>query len=246
MMKIFWKIVQCLVLVGFMIVFVFVMNSYRYLIYALMGAFALYFPLRKIIIGKLSNLDGSRKAQYEVNGRPVNMQMSKLSAFVVLLVLIYVIIVTVFSMSPYLERKEFSVTHSSWVAVTPSILKFVCEFQGGRTKYAYLDLEYQFTADGQSYGKKIVKAEKLYSFFPIWGKRGPEQMQIELLNRVTQKNIAKEPVLYYNPNDPTQHKFFLANDRFYPQGVMLYNLLFVFSIVFLIIVLTAVLFNIKL
>ncbi|MDF2571282.1 MAG: hypothetical protein K0R55_2886, partial [Sporomusa sp.] len=28
-MKIFWKIVQCLVLAGFIIVFVFVMNSYR-------------------------------------------------------------------------------------------------------------------------------------------------------------------------------------------------------------------------
>lgn len=245
-MKIFWKIVQCLVLAGFIIVFVFVMNSYRYLIYAIIGALLLYFPCRKLIVSKLRNPGGSRKVQYEVNGKVVSMQMSKLTAFVVLLVIVYVVIVTVLSISPYLERKEFRMTHPGWVAVTPSIRDLTSNIRGGKIKYVYIDLEYQFTANGQSYKQKIAKAEKLYSFFPIWRKRSLEDMRIELLNRATQKNIAKESLLFYYPHNPEQHKFFLANDRFYPQGAWLYDLLFVFSIIFLVFVLIVVVFGIKL
>lgn len=244
-MKIFWNIVQWLVVTGFIIVFVFVINSYHYLIYALIAAFLLYFPLKKIIVDRLSKVESNRKVQYEVNGKPVSTQMSKLTAFVVLLALAYIVIVTIFSVSPYLERKEFRMTHPSWGAVMPSIRNLTSNLQGGKTKYAYIDLEYQFTVNKQSYGQKIDKAEKLYSFLPIWGKQGLEKMQIELLNRASRKNTAKEYILFYNPHNPKQHKFFLANDYFYPQGAWLYDLLFVYFILFLFIMIIVLLFRAK-
>lgn len=173
------------------------------------------------------------------------MQMSKLTTFVVLLVGVYVVLVSVFSVSPHLERKEFMVTHPNWIAVTPSIRNLACNIQRGKTKYAYLDLEYQFTASKHSYSKKMDKVEKLYSFFPIIGQRRFEEMRIELLDRATKKNVAKEYLLFYNPNDPEQQKFFLANDNFYPQGSWLYNILFVYCILFLVIVIIAFLFKIR-
>lgn len=244
-MKIFWNIVQWSVVSGFIIVFVFVINSYHYLIYALIAAFLLYFPLKKIVVNRLSKLDSNRKVQYEVNGKPVSIQMNKLTAFGVLLALAYIVIVTIFSVSPYLERKEFRITHPSWVAVMPSIRNLCSNLQGGKTKYAYIDLEYQFTADGQSHGQKIVKAEKLYSFLPIWGKQGLEKIRIELLDRASRKNTAKEYIVFYNPDNPKQNKFFLANDCFYPQGAWLYDLLFVYFILFLFIMIIVLLFRTK-
>jgi len=243
-MKIIWTCIQWLVVAAFIVVFVFVFNSYRYLLYALICSSVLYFPLTKIIANKLSNQDGSEKVRYDVNGKRVTMQMSKLTASVILLIVVYSVVISVFSISPYLERKEFVLTHPNWVAVTPSILNLTADIQRGKNKYAYIDLEYQFTADKHLYSKKIGKAEKLYSFFPIIGKRRFEEMRIDLLNRATKKNIAKECLLFYNPNDPEQQKFFLANDNFYPQGSWLYDMLFVFSTIFSVIVIMAMLFKI--
>ncbi|MEI2272928.1 hypothetical protein OHD16_12335 [Sphingobacterium sp. ML3W] len=244
-MKIIWICIQWLVVATFIVVFVFVFNSYRYLLYALICSSVLYFPLTKIIASKLSNPDGSKRVRYDVNGKRVTMQMSKFTTFVVLLVGVYVVLVSVFSVSPHLERKEFIVTHPNWIAVTPSIRNLACNIQRGKTKYAYLDLEYQFTAGKHSYSKKMDKVEKLYSFFPIIGQRRFEEMRIELLDRATKKNVAKEYLLFYNPNDPEQQKFFLANDNFYPQGSWLYNILFVYCILFLVIVIIAFLFKIR-
>ncbi|RKE55793.1 hypothetical protein [Sphingobacterium detergens] len=242
-MKIIWTCIQWLVVAAFIVVFVFVINSYRYLLYALICSSLLYFPLTKIIVSKLSNLDGSEKVRYDVNGKRVTMQMSKLTASAILLIVVYSIVISIFSVSPYLERKEFVLTHPNWVAVTPSILNLTADIQGGKTKYAYVDLEYQFTTNGRSYSQKIDKAEKLYSFFPIMGQRRFEEMRIELLNRATQKKVAKEYLLFYNPNDPEQQKFFLANDSFYPQRSWLYNILFVFFTILSVIVVMALLFR---
>lgn len=244
-MKIIWTCIQWLVVAAFIVVFVFVFNSYRYLLYALICSSVLYFPLTKIIVSKLSNQDGSEKVRYDVNGKRVTIQMSKLTASVILLIVVYSIVISVFSVSPHLERKEFMVTHPNWIAVTPSILNLTADIQRGKNKYAYVDLEYQFTADEHSYSQKIDKAAKLYSFFPIIGKRRFEEMRVELLNRATQKNVAKECLLFYNPKDPKQQKFFLANDSFYPQGSWLYDILFVFSTIFSVILVMALLFKIR-
>ncbi len=228
-MKIFWKLMQWLVLTGFMVVFVFVINSYRYMIYAIIVASVLYFFLRKIIVNRLNNRYGSTTVRYEVNGKSMTKQMGKLSSFAVLLAVVYFVFVSVFSLSPGLKRKEFRMTHPNWVAVTPTILDLSCNIQGGRMKYAYVDLEYQFAAHGQSYSQKIRKAEKRYSFLPI-GRKGLEKMRTELLNRVNQKKAAKEYVVFYHPQDPGKQKFFLSNDSFYLKGAWLYDLLFVYCI----------------
>ncbi len=244
-MKIFWKIVQWLVLAGFVAVVVFIMNSYRYLIYAFIITSLFYFLLKDVIARKLSNSNINRKVRYEINGKPVSMSMSKLSAFVTLLFIIYALIVAVFAVSPYLDRKEFKLTHPSWTAVTPVIRDLTSNIQRGRTKCVYIDLEYQFTANGSSYEQKVRKAEKRFSYFPIWGDRSFENMRVELLNRANKKDKTKETLLFYDPHNPNLQRFFLANDAFYPQGAWLYDLLFVFSIILLIIICISMVFSLK-
>ncbi|MGE8292562.1 MAG: hypothetical protein ACN6ON_12820 [Sphingobacterium sp.] len=201
--------------------------------------------MRDLIVSKLSNPDGSEKVRYDVNGKRVTIQMSKRTAAVILLVVVYSVVISVFSVSPYLERKEFALTHPSWVAVIPSIRNLTSDIQRGKTKYAYVNLEYQFTADGHAYSRKLEKAEKLHSFFPIIGEQRFEEMRIELLDRAIKKKEANEYLLFYNPNNPKQQKFFLANDSFYPQGAWLYHILFVYCILFLIIGIAVLLFKIR-
>lgn len=244
-MKKFREFFQWLLLVGFVIAIVFILNSYRYLIYALLGTSVLYFLLSKIIASRLSQQNGNRKVQYSINGKPLTFRMRKLTTFVVLLLLVYIMVVSVFSVSPGLERKEFILTHPNWVAVTPSIRNLSADIQRGKTKYAYVDLEYQFTAGGDAYTQKIHKAEKQYSFFPIIGRGAFEAMRIELLTRARKKNIDQEYVLFYNPQDPEQQQFFLANDSFYLQRSLLCDILFVYGVLFIIIVIVALSFRIR-
>ncbi|OOG19214.1 hypothetical protein BWD42_04505 [Sphingobacterium sp. CZ-UAM] len=244
-MKKFWEFFQWLLLIGFIIAIAFILNSYRYLIYALIVASVLYFLLRKIIAIRLSKQTGSRNVQYSINGKPLTLRMRKLTTFVVLLLLVYIMVVSVFSVSPGLERKEFMLTHPNWVAVTPSIRNLSADIQRGKTKYAYINLEYQFTAGGDAYTQKIHKAEKQYSFFPIIGQGAFEAMRIELLTRAKKKNVDQEYILFYNPQDPEQQQFFLANDSFYLQRSLLCDILFVYGVLFLAIVIIMLLFKIS-
>lgn len=242
-MKSIGKFLQWSVAAVFIFVLVFWGNSYRYFIYALVCSSLLYFPLQKIILSKVGNGDGRHEVRYDVNGKRVTMQGRKRIAFVVLLAAVYVLIISVFSVSPSLERKEFALTHPSWAATVPAIINVESKIQRGKTKYAYLNIEYRYAANGQLYLRKLAKAEKHYSFLPVMNQRRFEGMRTELLDRAKTKIADKEYILYYNPQNIEQQTFFLADDSFYLQRSWLYHILFVYLLLFLFIVIIVLLFR---
>ncbi len=242
-MKSIGKFLQWSVAAAFIFVIVFWGNSYRYFIYALVCSSLLYFPLQKIILSKLGKGDGRDEVRYNVNGKRITMQSGNRIAFVVLLAAVYVLIISVFSVSPSLERKEFALTHPSWIATVPAIINFESKIHRGKTKYTYLNVEYQYTANGQLYLRKLDKAEKQYAFLPIVSQRRFEQMRTELLDRANGLIANKEYILFYNPQNTEQQKFCLADDSFYLQGSWLYDILFVYLLLFLFIVIIAFLFR---
>lgn len=242
-MKSIGTFLQWSVAAAFIFVIVFWGNSYRYFIYALVCSSLLYFPLQKIILSKLGNGYGREEVRYDVNGKRISMQRGKRIAFVILLVAVYVLTISVFSVSPSLARKEFALTHPSWVAAAPAILKFESKIHRGKTKYAYLNIEYRYTANGQLYWRKLDKTEKHYAFLPVMSQRRFEGIRTELLDRAKRRIADKEYILFYNPQNIEQQTFFLSNDSFYPQGSWLYNILFVYLLLFLFIVVIAFLFR---
>jgi len=241
-MKSIGKFLQWLVAAAFIVVIVFWGNSYRYFIYALVCSSLLYFFLQKIVPSKLGNSDG-REAHYDVNGRRITMQGGKRVAFGILLVAVYILIISVFSVSPSLERKEFALTHPSWVATAPAIINFQSKIHRGKTKYAYLNIEYRYTANAQLYLRKLDKAEKHYAFLPVMSQRRFEGMRTELFDRAKRKIAHKEYILFYNPQNIEQQKFFLTDDSFYLQGSWLCDILFVYLSLFVFIVIIAFLFK---
>ncbi len=242
-MKSIGKFLQWSLAAAFIFAIVFWVNSYRYFIYALVCSCLLYFPLQKSILGKLVNGDGQVKVRYDVNGKRMTTQGGKRIVFVVLLAAVYVLTISVFSVSPSLERKEFVLTHPSWATTVPSIINFESKMHRGKTKYAYVDIEYRYAANGQLYSRKLDKAEKQYAFLPVMSQRGFERRRTELLDRANGKIADKEYVLFYNPQNPEQQTFFLADDSFYLEGSWLYDILFFYSLLFLIIVIIALQFR---
>ena len=230
-MKSIGKFLQWSVAAALIFVIVFWGNNYRYCIYALVCSSLFYLLLQKLILSKVASGDGVR---FDVNGKRITMQRGKCIAFVVLLAAVYVLTISIFSVSPSLERKEFALTHPSWVATKPAIINFQSKIHRGKTKYAYLNIEYRYTANGQLYLRKLDKAEKQYAFLPIVSQRRFEQMRTELLDRANGIIANKEYILFYNPQNTEQQKFCLADDSFYLQGSWLYDILFVYFITILI------------
>ncbi|KKO91995.1 hypothetical protein AAW12_07555 [Sphingobacterium sp. Ag1] len=242
-MKSIGKFLQWSVAAAFIFVIIFWGNSYRYFIYALVCSALLYFLLQKMILRKLGNGDAREEVRYDVNGKRITMQGGKRMVFAVLLVAVYILIISVFSVSPSLERKEFVLTHPSWVATAPAILNFESKIHRGKTKYAYLNIEYRYTANGQQVLRKLDKAEKHYAFLPVMSQRRFEGMRTELLDRAKRRIADKEYILFYNPQNIEQQTFFLADDSFYLQGSWLYDILFVYLLLFLFIVIIVFLFR---
>jgi len=234
------KFLQWSVAAALIFVIVFWGNSYRYFIYALVCSSLFYLLLQKLILSKVASGDGVR---FDVNGKRITMQRGKCIAFVVLLAAVYVLTISIFSVSPSLERKEFALTHPSWVATKPFIINFETKIHRGKTKYAYVDIEYRFAANGQLYSRKLDKAEKHYAFLPIMSQRRFEGMRVELFDRTNRKIADKEYVLFYNPQNPERRMFFVADDSFYLQRSWLYDILFVYSLLFLIIIIITLLFR---
>lgn len=243
LMKSIGKFLQWSVAAAFIFVIIFWGNSYRYFIYALVCSALLYFLLQKMILRKLGNGDAREEVRYDVNGKRITMQGGKRMVFAVLLVAVYILIISVFSVSPSLERKEFVLTHPSWVATAPAILNFESKIHRGKTKYAYLNIEYRYTANGQQVLRKLDKAEKHYAFLPVMSQRRFEGMRTELLDRTKRRIADKEYILFYNPQNIEQQTFFLADDSFYLQGSWLYDILFVYLLLFLFIVIIVFLFR---
>jgi len=240
-MKSIGKFLQWSVVAAFIFVIVFWGNSYRYFIYALVCSSLLYFLFQKIILSKLGNGDG-REVRYDANGKRVTMQGGKRIAFVVLLAAVYALIISVFSVSPSLERKEFTLTHPNWVATAPSFINFESKIHRGKTKYAYLNIEYRYTANGQLSLRKLDKAEKHYAFLPVMSQLRFEEIRTELLDRAKRKIADKECILFYNPQNPEQQTFFLSDDSFYPQGSWLYDILFVYLLLLLLLFIVIIAF----
>ncbi|PUV24116.1 hypothetical protein [Sphingobacterium athyrii] len=242
-MKSIRKFLEWSLAAAFIFAIVFWGNSYRYFIYALVCSSLLYLLLQKLILSKVANRYARVEVRCDVNGKRMTTQGGKRIVFVVLLAAVYALTISVFSVSPSLERKEFALTHPSWAATAPYIINFETKIHRGKTKYTYVDIEYRYAANGQLYSRKLDKAEKHYAFLPIMSQRRFEEMRAELFDRVNRKIADKEYVLFYHPQNPEQQTFFLADDSFYLEGSMLYDILFFYSSLFLIIVIIALLFR---
>lgn len=177
-------------------------NNYRYFIYALIVAVVAF------LLRKTSKTGWKAKGEY----------------FLIILALVYFPLLTIMSVSPFLQFKEFQWTHLGWQQTKGQVLSYKCEWEPPFRRlsgYAYIDVSYQYQINHKVYTNTEEKVEKMY--YPIWeSKERIQLLKTDLLEQAKQQTESQKFILLFNRNNPKESRFFISHSLFYPQGSGIY------------------------
>ncbi|MDR6922598.1 MULTISPECIES: hypothetical protein [Chryseobacterium] len=201
------------IMAAMILAFIFIVNSYHYFIYALIIS-ALVFILRKT-----QRKVWKKKGEY----------------FLMLLGFIYVFMLILFSVSPFLRFKEFQVTHLRWNTAESKVVFYQSGWDKPYRKssgYAYSDITYTYKIGQRSFTRTEHKAEKLY--YPVWeSKNRIHKLKSEILQRTEQQIAERKFILLYNPGNLSESKLFISTQPLYLQGSGLYAFAVMIGIILL-------------
>lgn len=211
----FFEYLGAVIMTAMLLVFIFVVNTYHYFIYALVITVFIF------ILKKTQRKGWRKKGEY----------------FLILLGISYAFLLIFFSVSPFLRFKEFQWTHLSWNTTDAKIVFYQSGWDKPYRKssgYAYSDITYSYKAGNHHFTRTEHKAEKLY--YPVWeNKKRIQKLKKEVLQKTRQRIDDKKFIVLYNPDHPSESRFFLSRQLFYPQGSGLYAFAVLIGVFFLII-----------
>ena len=205
----------------------FLMNPYRYLFYALVIGGAVFAFKNKVWINPKKWLTEG----LTVCG------------------IVYLILISLLSVSPWLQVTEFRLSHWNWRKVSGNTKSIHPDWDGGyrRAKgYAYADVFYSYVTDYRHFENVEKKAVKrYYPFFKSDSTMARLQRQIaKTLEDAGRKNSF---IIFYRIAKPAESKLFVDDAVFEPRGSMLYGLalLMILFILALILIFISFLFSKK-
>ncbi|MBL1219748.1 hypothetical protein JET18_02805 [Chryseobacterium sp. L7] len=137
--------------------------------------------------------------------------------------LIYLFLITVFSVSPFLKIQEFKASHWNWTSPDEIIIHPTVLWDTGyrRKGNSYADVIYKYQYKGTSY--KNSESEILKKHYPFWNWKDRDELIPDFATAVSEKIRAKDYILLINPKQPQQSKLFLSSDFLYFQGSLFYD-----------------------
>ncbi|MCJ8152302.1 hypothetical protein MKJ01_00835 [Chryseobacterium sp. SSA4.19] len=198
----FFTFLGFVVIAALMIFIVFIENPVTYFLYAFLITLAVNFKNLKYL--KSSFLYVIRK-------------------FSITLIVVYLVLIIVMSLSPFLRIQEFKISHWNWKAIHPKEIKALPDWDSGykRMGNSYVDIQYEYQSGGKLYKNK--ESEVLKKYYPFWNGTEHDKLVSEFSKSVSEKIEQKDFIAFYTPEHPQKSKFFLSTDLFYFQGSLFYN-----------------------
>lgn len=223
----FFTVLGSIAIVGGILFLVFIENPVRYFFYALLLVIVTNFKsLRNI------RTDLKKTAQHLLITTGV----------------VYVVLITVLSLSPFLKIMEFKWSHQNWKPVNAQKIQPFTSWDTGykRKGNSYVNIDYEYQYNGTTYQNS--EPEALYRYYPFWNRKKSRELVDEFSKSVSEKIQKRDYLILTNPDQPEKSKLFLSTDLFYFQGSLFYNAvtgLGVFIFIFLGIITAVFLWSLK-
>ncbi|MBK1897779.1 hypothetical protein [Chryseobacterium paridis] len=139
--------------------------------------------------------------------------------------IVYLSLITLLSVSPFLKIQEFKLSHIKWEIINPSLIKSASFWDTGykRRGNSYVTVYYEYQSTGKLYKKSETEALKKY--YAIWDTRKTEDLVNEFSKSVAEKIKNKDYIILKNTSHPEETQLFLSTDYFYFQGSLFYNMI---------------------
>ncbi len=143
--------------------------------------------------------------------------------FSIILSAVYLVLITIMSLSPFLRIQEFKLSHWNWKAIDAREIKALSSWDSGykRMGNSFTDVYYVYQSGIKLYKKKESGALKKY--YPFWNGDEKDELVREFSKSVSEKIEKKDFVIFYNQKKKEKSKLFLSKDLFYFQGSFFYN-----------------------
>lgn len=152
--------------------------------------------------------------------------------------LTYLVILTLYSVSPYLRLKEFQLVHPNYGVVEgdANAAHYGVYRQKGNL-YGFVDVDYNYDVNGTRYAQQQKEALKFYSF-PIFSNTKRDYLENCVNREFSRIRQQRSYVIMVNHDRPEESRFFSGREIFYWSGSMLKN--FLSGILFMIAVVATV------
>lgn len=212
---IFFKVLGSIVIVGGLVVLVFIENPVRYFVYA-------------VLLVMVTNFKSLWNVRTDLKKTAQNLLVTT--------GVVYLLLITVLSLSPFLKIMEFKWSHRDWRPVNAQKIQPFTSWDSGykRKGNSYVNIDYEYQFNGTPY--KNSEPEALYKYYPFWNRKKSRELVDEFSKSVSEKIQKRDYLILTNPDQPEKSKLFLSTDLFYFQGSLFYDLvtgLAVFILIFL-------------
>ncbi|SFN13266.1 hypothetical protein SAMN05421594_1237 [Chryseobacterium oleae] len=212
---IFFTVLGSVVVVAGLVVLVFIENPVRYFLYAVLLVIA-------------TNFKSLRNFRTDLKTTARNLLVTT--------GLIYLVLITLLSLSPFLKIQEFKWSHQDWKPVNAQKIQPLTSWDNGyrRKGNSYVNIDYEYQFNGATY--KNLEPEALYKYYPFWNRKKSRELVDEFSKSVSEKIQKRDYLILSNPDQPEKSKLFLSTDLFYFRGSLFYDLvtsLAVFLLTFL-------------
>lgn len=150
----------------------------------------------------------------------------------------YFLLVTLYSLSPYLRLKEFQWTHPGYHAVQGEVtVSGYGVYKQRSNLYSFVNVDYSYQVNGHLYQQHQKEVLKFYSF-PIFSNTKTDYLSDQVARRFSQVQQQGSYVIMVNDHQPGHSRFFSGEEVFYWSGSALKN--FLAGILFMIIIFTLI------
>lgn len=187
--------------------FVFVWNPFQLAIYSLFIGLILYIA---------TNI-----RQYE--WRQLN--RNNLERYLFNVGIVYLFMVVLYSLSPYLRLKEFQFVHPHYQVVEgDATASHYGVYRQKGNLYSFVDIDYSYQVNGVRYQQQQKAALKFYSF-PIFSNAKADYLTEQVNREFDQIRQQRSYVILVNNERPADSRFFSGREVFYWSGSILKNFL---------------------
>jgi len=212
----------------------FVRNIFVYILIAVISFFFLFIwnpfqlAIYSLLIGSVLYITMSiRKYEWRQLNR------SNVERYLVNVGIVYLFVVVLYSLSPYLRLKEFQLVHPHYHSVEgdATAARDGIYRQKGNL-YSFMDVDYSYQVNGVRYQQQQKEALKFYSF-PIFSNTKADYLKERVNREFDQIRQQRSYVIMVNNERPVDSRFFSGREVFYWSGSILKNFLggFLFMII---------------
>lgn len=144
--------------------------------------------------------------------------------YLLITVLGYFIVMTIFSFSPRLSILDYQLWRQAVEVKEPKIKEVFATMSGGKGSHPVIDINYAYSVNGKTYHKKEIRVEERNRL--IFDFRNRDAQLLDFENWAKHQIDDKDYRVFYNRNNPKESKFFLDTAWFnYANSGMFYFVL---------------------